>query len=130
MKCFRLMMLGVLAWPAIACGADGAPDQVLFNRDIRPILSDKCFFCHGPDKNKRQAELRLDVEENAKADRDGHRVLVPGKPAESELYRRITSTDADVRMPPAESHKSLSESEIELLRQWIEQGAAWQEHWA
>jgi hypothetical protein len=96
-----------------------------YNRDIRPILSDKCFFCHGPDENKRQAELRLDVEESAKED-----VIVPGDPVASELIARITSGDADEVMPPADSGKKLTAEEIEKLTKWIQDGAKYQPFWA
>jgi hypothetical protein len=101
-----------------------------FNRDVRPILSDKCFRCHGPDANHRQAELRFDDEASAKADRDGIRAIVPGDPEASELIARVTSTDDEVKMPPPDSGKQLSSGEIELLRRWIAQGANWSRHWA
>ena len=96
-----------------------------YNRDIRPILSDKCFYCHGPDGGHREADLRLDLQESA------HEwVIVAGDPADSEFIVRITDTDPEVRMPPAESGKTLSDDEIDLLRRWIEQGARYQEHWS
>ena len=100
-------------------------DDINYNRDIRPILSDKCFYCHGPDESHREADLRLDVEEAAK-----DYAVVPSEPDDSELIARITSDDADERMPPAESGKTLTQSEIELLRRWIEQGAKYQGHWS
>ena len=102
-----------------------------FSRDIRPILSDKCYACHGPDEKQRSGGFRLDVKASAfgKAESE-ETVIVPGKPADSELVRRITSTDDDLRMPPADSTKSLTIEEIELLSRWIAQGASWQEHWA
>ena len=100
-------------------------DTVEFNRDIRPLLSDKCFACHGPDKDHREADLRLDVEVLAKAD-----AIKPGKPKESELIARIISDDSDERMPPPDSGKSLTKPEVDLLRRWIEQGAKYQPHWA
>jgi mono/diheme cytochrome c family protein len=106
------------------------PAVVEFNRDIRPILSDNCFACHGPDKNQRQAELQLHTEAGAFADRGGYKVLVAGKPADSELYRRITAADAGLRMPPAKAGKQLTRRQTELIRKWIEQGAKWQEHWS
>jgi hypothetical protein len=108
--------------------AEGPPLE--FNRHVRPILADACFACHGPDKAKRKADLRLDTEAGAFADLGGTKVLAPGKPSESELYRRITAEDAAERMPPARSHRSLKPSEIDLLRRWIEQGAKYQQHWA
>ncbi|MBI2827110.1 MAG: PSD1 domain-containing protein [Planctomycetia bacterium] len=107
-----------------------AADEIDFNRDIRPILSDKCFRCHGPDSGARQAELRLDREESAKADRDGNPAIVPGKPEASELVRRITADDEAERMPPKESHKELSPREIALLTRWVADGAVWLPHWA
>ncbi|HEX4132397.1 MAG TPA: PSD1 and planctomycete cytochrome C domain-containing protein [Pirellulales bacterium] len=106
--------------------AAAAADRVDFDRHIRPILSDKCFFCHGPDQKHRQADLRLDERDSAVADK----AIVPGKPEESELIRRITSDDADETMPPPESHKELTPSEKTLLRRWIADGAEYQAHWA
>jgi len=103
-----------------------ADSPVNFNRDIRPILSDKCFACHGPDEKHRKAKLRLDVEKVA-LDRGA---IVPGKPTESELIERITAEDEIERMPPAKTGKKLSTTEIELLRKWIEQGAKYEKHWA
>jgi hypothetical protein len=107
-----------------------AAEPVDFQRDVRPILSAKCFLCHGPAEENRAGELRLDLSAEATKDRDGRRAIVPGKPAESELVQRITAADPDVRMPPAESKKTLSPREIELLTRWIEQGAAYADHWA
>ena len=118
-------------WLRAPAAGDGAqPPPVVFNRDIRPILSDNCFTCHGPDQAKRQADLRLDLEESALADRDGRRVIVPGKPEESELYWRITADRAGERMPPAKSGKQLTRQQIDLIRRWIAEGAKWQKHWA
>ena len=104
--------------------ASAAP--VSFNRDIRPILSDNCFFCHGPDASHRQADLRLDVREDAVA----AGAIVPGKPAESTLVARINTTDVDELMPPPDSHKKLDAKQKEILTQWIAQGAEYQKHWA
>ncbi|MFN0199029.1 MAG: DUF1553 domain-containing protein [Planctomycetaceae bacterium] len=104
--------------------------KIQFNRDIRPILSDTCFQCHGPDEKQRQAGLRFDQKDSAFADRDGKRALVPGQIEHSDLYARITSSDPDVRMPPPASGKELKPEQIDLIRQWIEQGAEWQEHWS
>ena len=84
------------------------PGTVEFNRDIRPILSNLCYHCHGPDKTKRQAKLRFDTRDGLFARRDDHHVVVPGKPATSALYQRITSQDADERMPPADSGLTLT----------------------
>jgi hypothetical protein len=106
------------------------PETIEFNRDVRPILSDNCFFCHGPDKNKREASLRLDTQEGLLS-ADGHAAaVVPGKPDESELIRRILSTNPDEQMPPAKSGKVLSERDRQLLRRWIEQGGKFEGHWA
>ena len=106
------------------------PAPIDFNRDIRPILSDKCIQCHGPDSAHREADLRLDREHDAKADRDGVPAVVPGKPDESELVRRILSEDADERMPPEDSGKKLTAKEIDLLKRWIATGAEWMPAWA
>jgi len=95
-----------------------------FNRDIRPILSDYCYTCHGPAKSTRKADLRLDTKDGAAA------VVTPKKLDESELWHRITATDADKQMPPKKFGRKLSTQQIDLLRRWIEQGAPWQEHWA
>ena len=112
----RSVLLIALATPLLA---------VDFQRDVRPILSDACFQCHGPDSGSRMAGLRLDTREGAFA-----RVIVPGKPAESPLYQRITQPNAALRMPPLASHKVLSEAQKTTLKTWIEQGAPWKEHWA
>ena len=109
--------------------AEPAP-RVEFNRDIRPIFSDICYKCHGPDKVQRKADLRLDTEAGALAERDGHRLIVPGDPAASELLRRISTADADEHMPPVDSGLKLSERQIELVRLWIAQGAVWQPQWS
>lgn len=107
-----------------------AEDVPNFNRDVRPLLSDRCLSCHGPDADHREADLRLDDAESALADRGGYRVIAPGNPAGSALIERITSTDPDLRMPPPESGKTLSPSETDTLRRWIESGAEYQPHWA
>ncbi|MCH9654703.1 MAG: PSD1 and planctomycete cytochrome C domain-containing protein [Planctomycetes bacterium] len=106
------------------------PTEFDFATDIRPLLSDGCFACHGPDDQHREADLRLDLKESAFGSHDGHALIVPGKPLESLLYQRIVSTDEDERMPPADSGKKLSPSEIEKIRKWIEAGAPWASHWA
>ena len=105
-----------------------AADPVDFNRDIRPILSDKCFFCHGPDPHERKADLRLDTAEGAFADLDGYSAIVAGDPEESELYLRIV--DKADPMPPKKSHKKLNADEIALIKQWIKEGAPYSEPWA
>ncbi|MFP6691906.1 MAG: c-type cytochrome domain-containing protein, partial [Pirellulales bacterium] len=115
-------------WLMAACVA--AADEIDFGRDIRPILSENCYHCHGPDAKKREAELRLDTRDGLLAKRDDLRVVAPGKPADSELIRRISSSDEDERMPPPETKLALSEREKNLLRAWIESGAEWNGHWS
>ncbi len=108
-----------------------AQQRVSFNRDIRPILSDACFTCHGPDLNQLTAGLRLDVRDSAiGAAESGAHAIVPGDPAGSELLRRVASDEDGERMPPPETGKRLNATQIELLRNWITQGAEYQEHWA
>ena len=110
-----------------------AVDAVDFQRDIRPLLSDRCIVCHGPDAERREADLRLDAKEDAfraSESGDGSHIIVPGEPSKSELYLRVTSPDADVRMPPPSSKLAISEEEVALLKSWIEQGANWREHWS
>ena len=111
-----------------------ANKNISYNFEIRPILSDKCFACHGPDANKRKAGLRLDIAENAFAplkETKGAYALVPGKPEQSELYRRISSVDPTYQMPVPESHLGLlTESEISVIKKWILQGAKYEKHWA
>ena len=109
------------------------PETVDFNFHIKPILSDRCFACHGPDEKARKANLRLDIESEAFAALDSAETsfaIVAGHPEESEVIRRITSTDPEVVMPTPESKLSLSEYEIQLIEKWIAQGATWKEHWA
>jgi len=117
--------------PGASEAAFDLPDEISFNQDVRPILVEKCFRCHGPDPGSREAELRLDRPEFAFAPRkNGRPVIVKGDPAQSALVRRITSTDADVKMPPPESHKTLAPGEIALLTRWVRDGAVYQPHWA
>ncbi len=109
------------------------PDQVDYNFHIKPILSDKCYTCHGPDANKRKAGLRLDIEGEALKElpeNPGHYAIVPGNPSNSLLYQRINSRETDRLMPPPDSKLSLSEHEKELLKKWIRQGAEFERHWA
>ncbi len=127
---YRLFWVLLTAWLPVLAGAQDPSRKVDFSRDIRPILSDKCFTCHGPDENKRASELRLDVRESAFAVRDGQAAIVPGDVAGSRLHQRITSTDPETKMPPPASGQELSTSQIELLTAWIQQGAKWTEHWA
>ena len=104
--------------------------QVDFDRDIRPILSDNCFQCHGPDQEQREAEMRLDRKASTFTDADGNSRIVPGKADESELYRRIATNDPETQMPPPDSGRSLTARQIELIGEWITQGAEWKEHWS
>ncbi len=101
-----------------------------FQREVRPILSDNCFRCHGPDKNTRMVDLRLDTKEGAFGERKNGRPIVPGKPEESLVYQRITASAAARRMPPEYSHKTLNAKQIEIINRWIREGATWKEHWA
>jgi hypothetical protein len=107
-----------------------APAAVEFNRDIRPLLSDRCFSCHGPDAATRKIKLRLDSEAGMSADLGGRRAVTPGQPEQSELIKRITTDNKGLRMPPAYSGFKLSEREIELLKTWVAEGAQWQKHWS
>ena len=123
-------LCAVLLPDSVALAEDSTKRSVQFNRDVRPILSDACFACHGPDEGKRKAELRLDT----KAGLDAERVsggVIPGRGnGVSDFVRRITSSDPDVRMPPPDSGRELSSQQVEILRRWVEQGAPWQKHWA
>ena len=116
-----------LAGPILVGAAEPAVD---FNRDIRPILSNNCFACHGPDNGLRKAKLRLDRDQDSQGVRGGLSVLVPGKPEASELWKRITSADADEHMPPKKSNKELTKEQIALLGRWIQQGGKYQKHWS
>ena len=108
-----------------------AEEPVLFNRDVLPILADRCLQCHGPDEVHREADLRLDQRESAVEDRGGYSVVAPMQPDSSELLTRITSADPDLAMPPPDSNReSLDAHEIDILRRWIAEGAIWGTHWA
>jgi hypothetical protein len=114
----------------VSCITAGA-QSVQFNRDIRPILSDRCYTCHGPDEGKRKSKLRLDIESVAKSDLGGHFAILPGKPGDSELIKRVSSDELGRRMPPAYAGAArLSDREIDLLTRWIAQGAQWEKHWS
>ena len=121
--------LVLFAWPSgLFAGKDlGGVD---FARDIRPLLSDNCFACHGPDAKQRKADLRLDTREGALADLDGTSAVVPGKPSESELVRRVTTDDEDDLMPPPDSGKKLDATQKALLQRWIAEGAEYELHWS
>jgi hypothetical protein len=134
MKTHLLVSLAILSLvTASQPGAEGDEEParpVGFNRDIRPILSDKCFACHGPDQNKRKADLRLDTREGATADRGGYAAVVPGDLEESELIARINAENDDSAMPPRGHPKRLTRREKELLERWVRQGAGYEGHWA
>ncbi len=133
-----MILGGAWAWAARGDAGDSKglpgepkPKPVGFARDVRPILSDTCFACHGPDDKARKAGLRLDTQEGAFAETEsGARAIVPGKPGESELIARIESKDPELQMPPKKSGKSLTPEQIAVLRRWVEQGATWTRHWA
>ena len=131
-----LTLAGGAALPAafpLGLAAQGPPPPaaVDFQRDVRPILADNCFSCHGPDESTRQARLRLDTREGAFGSRPRGAAVVPGDPAASLLHRRITEGDDRLRMPPpALTDKTLSAEQIDVLTRWIEQGASWRRHWS
>ncbi|TWU62081.1 Planctomycete cytochrome C [Crateriforma conspicua] len=106
-------------------------DDIRFSRDVLPVLSDRCFHCHGPDESNREADLRLDIEDAAKEDRGGYSAIAAGDLEASEIWLRITTDDESIRMPPADSHrKPLTASERDSIRDWIMQGAKWGKHWS
>ncbi|HEY0550880.1 MAG TPA: DUF1549 domain-containing protein, partial [Verrucomicrobiae bacterium] len=108
------------------CGVSAA--TIDYGRDVLPILSDKCYHCHGPDEKARKAKLRLDLKESTLRTNDP--VIIPGNLRDSELVKRITTTNADDQMPPPDSNRSLTSQQIQTLQQWVEQGAKWGAHWA
>lgn len=118
---------GVLALSATLATAE---EPVSFSRDVLPILSANCFACHGPDEHERQAELRLDLEADAKKLRDGHAAVTAGSPDKSSILARMLSTDPDAVMPPPKSKRQLTPAQIETVRKWIAQGAKWERHWS
>ena len=131
-----LLMWILTTWIHVAIGAavansKAATKSIDFTREIRPILSDNCFSCHGPDENQRKGKLRLDLpEELLKAGKSGKHAVIPGKPEESELIRRLVTKDLDDLMPPEKSNKKLNQSQIDLLQRWIKEGAKSEVHWA
>ena len=118
-----IISVGLLSAPAVR-GADTG--KLTYNRDIRPILSDNCFYCHGPDKNHRDGKFRLDDRDSSLA----KKAIVPGQPDQSKLVERIFTADPDDLMPPPKTHKKLSEAQKEILKRWIAQGAAYEPFWA
>jgi hypothetical protein len=126
-----LALTAALAVVTALCRAEeGALTRLEYNRDVRPILSDKCFRCHGPDASAREAKLRLDQRDNALAEHASGFPIIPGKADESELVLRIEATDPEDRMPPLESNLSLTKREIAILRRWVAEGAEYQPHWS
>jgi hypothetical protein len=122
-----------LITPLLAAGLLFAeqPEAIRFNRDIRPILADACFHCHGFDPKARKAKLRLDIRDGALAEHDGVHAIVPGSPEKSELWRRLVTKDPDDVMPPRDAHKpALTTAQLGKIRKWIEQGAPYEPHWA
>jgi hypothetical protein len=122
-----LLLLAVVAGPTFAPAAEKKLD---FNRDVRPILSENCFQCHGFDEKARQADLRLDLAESALAPRDGVPAIVAGHPEKSELWRRISTEEESELMPPPDSHRVLKPEQKDLLKRWIEHGAPYAKHWS
>src|SRR5258707_11408514 len=127
--CFHRVSLPgrlILAFLLTTHSSSGATNSIQFNRDVRPILAENCFACHGPDKNQRKAKLRLDLRDVA-LEREA---IVPGKPEQSKLVEHIFSTDPDEVMPPPKVHKKLTPQQMELLKRWIADGAEYEPHWA
>jgi hypothetical protein len=123
----KVLSIGLLGSMPIRGGAQAAID---FSHDIRPILSNNCFKCHGPDDQTREADLRLDRPDAALADRGGYRAIDRDNPAASAVLQRITSADEGERMPPASSGRTLTDHQIDLVRKWIKQGARFDQHWS
>ena len=126
--CFCFAVLGMS--PVSAEQSESAQATVDYNLDVRPILANNCYACHGPDAKTREADLRLDTKAGAFSEPSGYPVIVPGKPEESELHLRIVSNDDHYRMPPAGFNKTLTPEEVDVITQWIHEGAQWEEHWA
>ena len=126
----RMTILCLFVFTGVGFSVESSADEIRFNRDIRPILSENCLLCHGPDANHRKAELRLDIPQQAQPDSKKTRAIVAGKPQLSELIQRITSGDAELKMPPVDSGKKLTKAQIELLRRWIAEGAKYESHWS
>jgi hypothetical protein len=127
----RLTDGGSQSRPPTQTVSAGAKAKISFNRDIRPLLSDNCFHCHGPDEKARKAKLRLDLRQTTIASESNPEApIIPGQPESSEFFARIASADPDEKMPPTDSHKRLTPVQVDLFRRWIVEGAEWEEHWA
>jgi hypothetical protein len=136
----RRLAIGLILWSGVVAAIGAEPfdrlksppaNKISFDRDVRPILSNHCWKCHGPDANERKAGLRLDQHESAiKPAESGKAAIVPAQPGDSELLRRVLSSDADELMPPASENKPLSAAQKEILKRWIEQGATFEQHWS
>ena len=128
---FHSLIVAAVMIPAVAAGQGRRPTTVDFQRDVRPILSDNCYRCHGPDESTRQVRLRLDTQEGTFAERPNGAAIVPGDVEASLLFQRVTHEDDRLRMPPpALSNKTLTGDQIDVLRRWIEGGASWDSHWS
>ena len=123
-------LLGLTLSAPIALAQPASERPVDFNRDVRPILSENCFTCHGPDKNKRKADLRLDTKDGIFSTPDEVPIVVPGKPGDSALLQRVSTNDKEEVMPPSKTGKTLKPEQIALIKRWIEQGAEWKGHWS
>ena len=121
----RVLIVGMLGWSGLAYGT-----PLQFNRDVRPILSATCFHCHGPDAEGRKADLRFDLPEATQENDKGWRPIVPGDPDASEAWLRIISDDPDELMPPPDKHLELDAAQKATIKQWIEEGAVYERHWA
>ena len=122
--------MSLLSSAAFAAPPRSDSDKVDFQRQVRPILSDNCFLCHGPDKGTRLADLRLDTNDGAFSKRDNGMTIVPGDPEASLFYQRISHKNEVLRMPPVSSKRELTVEQIDVLRRWIDEGASWDQHWS
>lgn len=128
MRCSAPIASALIAISGLLTPASAA--KVSFSREVLPILSDNCFYCHGPSESGRKADLRLDIPDGAFRVKKGVAVIKPGKPEESALIQRLHSTDPDELMPPPESHRHLTDAQKDILRRWVAEGAPWGKHWA
>ncbi len=124
------VLIAALAGGVVAAYAGDGSAGVQFNRDVRPILAENCFACHGPDSGAQKAKLRLDRAEDAMASHHSGTPIVPGHPEQSEILTRIGSSDPEEGMPPLKTGKKLSPAQVQTLKDWVAQGAVWQKHWS